>query len=210
MDTKEKILDTAERLFGEQGYGATSLRHIITEAGVNLAAVHYHFGSKEELLDAIVARKLAPLNAERMVLLDQAIATAEGGAVPIQAFLEAFLRPAVLRARQDPKFCKLMGRLHAEGLMPKMVHKNFQEIAARFLGGMRRTLPKLSDEEVSWRIHFMIGAMAHTLQGPPDYPGLLSPSFTDPEVLLRRIVIFLSGGFLAPAVEAERSSEVKA
>ena len=54
-DTKEKILDTAERLIGEQGYAATSLRQIIAQAGVNLAAVHYHFGSKEDLLDAVVA-----------------------------------------------------------------------------------------------------------------------------------------------------------
>ena len=61
-DTKEKILDTAERLIGEQGYAATSLRHIIAQAGVNLAAVHYHFGSKEDLLDAVVARKAAPVN----------------------------------------------------------------------------------------------------------------------------------------------------
>ena len=56
-ETQDKILDTAERLIGEQGYAATSLRQIIAEAGVNLAAVHYHFGSKEELLDAVVMRK---------------------------------------------------------------------------------------------------------------------------------------------------------
>jgi AcrR family transcriptional regulator len=210
MDTKEKILSTAERLFGEQGIGATSLRQIITEAGVNLAAVHYHFGSKEDLLDVIVARKLEPLNAERMTLLDQAMAAAGGGTVPIEAFLEAFLRPAVLRARNDPRFCKLMGRLHAEGLMPKLVHKNFQEIAARFLGGIRRALPAISDEEVSWRIHFMVGAMAHTLQGPPDYPGLPPAQPADAEMLLRRIVVFLSAGFLAPAAQITGAVEVKA
>jgi len=65
-DTKEKILDTAERLIGEQGYSATSLRHIIAQARVNLAAVHYHFGSKEDLLDAVVARKATPVNDARL------------------------------------------------------------------------------------------------------------------------------------------------
>ena len=172
IDTKEKILDSAERLFGEQGYGATSLRHIIAQAGVNLASVHYHFGSKEELLDAVVVRKLAPLNTERMALLDRAEAAAGDGPLPIERFLEAFLRPAVMRAGKDPEFCKLMGRLHGEGLMAQVAAKNFREIAARFLGGMRRALPELSDGEAVWRIHFMIGAMAQTLKGPPEYPGI--------------------------------------
>jgi AcrR family transcriptional regulator len=60
-----KILDTAERLFGEDGYKAVSLRHITAAAGVNLAAIHYYFGSKEELLDELVMRKAVPVNEER-------------------------------------------------------------------------------------------------------------------------------------------------
>ena len=75
-DTKEKILDTAERLIGEQGYAATSLRQIIAEAGVNLAAVHYHFGSKEDLLDAVVVRKVTPVNEARMAWLERVEAEA--------------------------------------------------------------------------------------------------------------------------------------
>src|ERR1035438_3362606 len=65
-DTRIKILDTAERLFGEEGYQPVSLRHITAAAGVNLAAIHYHFGSKEELLDELVMRKAVPVNAERL------------------------------------------------------------------------------------------------------------------------------------------------
>ena len=69
--TKEKILDTAERLFAEQGIGATSLRQIIGVAGVNLAAVHYHFGSKEALLEAVFARRIERVNRERLEMLDR-------------------------------------------------------------------------------------------------------------------------------------------
>jgi AcrR family transcriptional regulator len=210
IDTKEKILDSAERLFGEQGYGATSLRHIIAEAGVNLASVHYHFGSKEELLDAVVVRKLAPINQERLALLDAAERAAAGAPVPIEDFLDAFLKPAVMRAGQDPEFCKLMGRLHGEGLMARMAAKNFREIALRFLGGMRRALPELPDEEAVWRIHFMIGAMAQTLQGPPEYPGMPAGNLADPEALLRRLVTFLSAGFRAPVTAGIQAVEVKA
>ena len=210
IDTKEKILDTAERLFGEQGYGATSLRHIIAEAGVNLASVHYHFGSKEELLDAVVVRKMEPINRERLALLDEAEAAAAGGLVPIEIFLEAFLKPAVMRAGKDPEFCRLMGRLHAEGLMARVVTKNFQAMVVRFLIGMRRALPDLADDEAAWRIHFMIGAMAQTLKGPPEYPFMAVGKLVDPEILLRRIVTFLSAGFLAPPTVDTKAIEVNA
>jgi hypothetical protein len=92
-----------------------------------------------------------------------------------------------------------MGRLHAEGLMPRVVVKNFQEIATRFLGGMRHTLPDLPLDELLWRIHFMIGAMAHALKGAPEIPGVTVSSPVDPETLLRWIIAFLSAGFSAPA-----------
>ena len=69
--TKERILDTAERLFSEHGYSATSLRSIIAGAGVNLAAVHYHFHSKEALLEAVILRRSVPANLERLALLDR-------------------------------------------------------------------------------------------------------------------------------------------
>jgi AcrR family transcriptional regulator len=70
-DTKTKLLDAAERLIGEHGYAATSLRQIISEAHANLASVHYHFGSKDELLDAVVMRRAAPVNDQRLALLDR-------------------------------------------------------------------------------------------------------------------------------------------
>lgn len=208
-ETKDKILTTAERLFGEQGYSATSLRQIIAEAGVNLAAVHYHFGSKEELLDAVVVRKLAPINAERISLLDQAITEAGTKPVSIEQYLEAFLRPAVMRAGRDPEFSKLMGRLHGEGLMARVVVKNFQEVAARFMNGMRQALPDLPEDEAVWRIHFMTGAMAHMLKGPPDYPGVLVGSDVDSETLLGWLVAFVSAGFRAPATRSTAIKEAK-
>jgi AcrR family transcriptional regulator len=210
LETKERILDTAERLFGEQGYGATSLRQIIAEAGVNLAAVHYHFGSKEDLLDAVVVRKLAPINDERLAMLDAAVAAAGVKAVTIEQYLEAFLRPAVMRAGRDPGFCKLMGRLHGEGLMPRVVVKNFQQVAVRFMSGMRQALPDLPEDEAIWRIHFMTGALAQTLKGPPDYPGVMVGSAADPETVLRWIVVFLSAGFRTPAAQDAGVVEAKA
>jgi AcrR family transcriptional regulator len=195
VDTKQRILDTAERLFGEQGFGATSLRHVIAEAGVNIAAVHYHFGSKEELLGAVVARKVDPINQERLTLLAQASG--------LEGILEAFLRPALVMAAADPATCKMMGRLHAEGLMPMIARRHFQDVAFRFLAVLRGALPDLPDEELTWRIHFLIGAMANAMQRPPLYPGIEARETNDPELLLRRMVTFFSAAFRVPATQPD-------
>jgi len=83
-------------------------------------------------------------------------------------------------------------------------------VAARFMSGMRQALPDLSEDEAIWRIHFMTGAMAQTLKGPPDYPGVMVGSAADPETVLRWIVVFLSAGFRAPATHGAGTLEVKA
>jgi AcrR family transcriptional regulator len=197
IDTKQKILDTAERLFSSQGYDATSLRHIIAEAGVNLAAIHYHFGSKDELLDELIMRKAGPVNRERMARLDQVEAEAAGRRPSLEKVLEAFLLPMSEAADRNPQFVRLMGRIHAEGLMQSVVRRHFQEIIARFFSAMRKAVPELPEQEFLWRVHFMVGAMAHTMCGAPDYTwASLDPS--DFQTRMARLVTFLSGGFRAP------------
>src|SRR5579862_5407368 len=126
VETQEKILDTAERLIGEQGYAATSLRQIITEAGVNLAAVHYHFGSKEELLEAVVTRKVGPVNEARLAALEQVEQQAGDCRLDLEKVLGAFFHPTAAVAARNPQFVRLMGRIYAEGLMPQLVQKHFR------------------------------------------------------------------------------------
>lgn len=197
-DTKQKILDTAERLFGEQGFGAVSLRHIIAEAGVNLAAIHYHFGSKEELLLEVVMRKVQPVNERRLALLDRAEAEAAPGAPPVEKVLEAFLLPPALLAGQSPDFMKLMGRLHAEGSATAIFLKHFEPMINRFREAFQKALPDLPEEERAWRTHFMIGAMAHMLTGPPERRPATSGE--DPCLVAGYLIAFLSGGLRAPAL----------
>src|SRR2546428_8870540 len=92
-DTKQRILDTAERLFSQNGVATTSLRQIIAEADVNLAAIHYHFRSKDALLDAVLVRRLEPVNRERLSRLN----TCEQAPGPpgLECVLRAFIAPAV-------------------------------------------------------------------------------------------------------------------
>jgi AcrR family transcriptional regulator len=194
LDTKQKILDTAERLIGEQGYAATSLRQIIAEAGVNLAAVHYHFGSKEELLDGVVLRRAGPVNEARIALLDRIEAESGDGAPAVERVLEAFLLPTAEAASRHPEFVKLMGRMLFEGLMPGIAQRHFQVATGRLLGALRKALPDLPDDELRWRVHFMIGAMAHTMCGTPEFPKMIAGP-GDFRTRMERLVTFLSAGF---------------
>jgi AcrR family transcriptional regulator len=194
-DTKEKLLDAAERLIGEHGFAATSLRQIISEAGANLASVHYHFGSKDELLDAVVMRRASPVNDRRLALLDSYEAEAAGGAVPVPRILEAFLLPMAQAAGRNPQFVRVMGRIVAEGMILSVVEKNFHELLFRFSAALRKSLPALSDEEFRWRMLFMQGAMAHAMCGTPG---------SDFERRIGLLVRFLSGGFDAPPSEVQK------
>lgn len=89
-DTRERILDAAERLFMESGYEGTSMRMITGEAEVNLAAVNYHFGSKEALLREVFRRRLSWLNRERLSALNELEEKANGEPLKPSAILEAF------------------------------------------------------------------------------------------------------------------------
>lgn len=205
IETKQRIMDAAERLFAEQGYASTSLRHIIAEAGVNLAAIHYHFGSKEDLLDQLVTRKSTPVNAQRLALLDRFEAEAAPQPAPLEKVFEAFLGPVFHQVVHQPEMVKLMGRLYGEGLMPALIKKHFEPMIQRFLTALRQAVPDLPEEELDWRIHFMIGSMAHTLHGPPEI--LRVGGDETPARLAERLVAFLSGGFRAPV--AEKAQVVK-
>ena len=191
-DTKQKILDAAERLIAEQGYAATSLRQIIAEAGVNLASVHYHFGSKEELLDELVVRKAGPVNQTRLALLDRYVAEFIGAPVPVEKVLHAFLAPMVETGNRNPQFVRVMGRIVIEGLLPRVIQKNFQTVLPRFVGALREALPYLDEEEFQWRIHFMTGTIAHTMCAAPE---------GDFGARIERLIVFLSAGFRAPAAK---------
>src|SRR5438067_1416930 len=140
IETKERILDTAERLFAERGYGATSLRSIIGEAAVNLAAVHYHFHTKQGLMDAVLQRRLEPVNRERIALLDEC---ERSDARPrLECVLAALIEPP-LRLARDPghaAFVKLMGRILADS-DAALIRKHFGAVIERFLAALHRAMP---------------------------------------------------------------------
>jgi AcrR family transcriptional regulator len=115
LDTRERILDAAERLFMAHGYEGTSMRQITGEAGVNLAAVNYHFGSKEALIQEVFRRRLDWLNDERMRVLDAMEAEADGKPLKpsqiVDGFFGTLLRMADDERRGGITFLRLLGRM---------------------------------------------------------------------------------------------------
>ena len=205
--TKERLLDSAEHLFSRQGFSATSVRQITAAARVNLAALNYHFGSKERLISAVFARRLGPLNEERIGLLEHCCRESEGGIPSLEGSVRALVGPA-LRLSRDParggeQFMLLMGRAFSEPGhgVDELVLRQFEGLARRFFPVFRHHLEDLTEEAFYWRIHFMIGAMAYTMAAP-ERLHLISGglcSFEDPEVVVDRLVAFLVAGLRAPA-----------
>jgi len=202
IPTKDRILDAAEELFAEQGF-ATSLRAITATADANLAAVNYHFGSKDALVEAVFERRLGPLNRTRLELLD----ALEGGdhAPPLEALVEAFVGPA-LRMSDDPqgaRFMRLFG--HALGQRDdrilRLLTGQFEVIRQRFSAAFAGALPHLDATEVIWRMIFTVGAMAHTMALSDKLPALTRGACDalDVEETVRRLVPFIAGGLRADA-----------
>ena len=204
------MLDAAELLFGERGYGATSMRDITKAAGVNLGAIHYYFRSKEGLLEAVVERRAGPVNRERLEMLAAAEREAGVKRVSIERVMEAFLLPA-FHGTTDPQqgaaLRRLMGRLHLEaGLLPIVMRKNFGPVIARFSVVLKGALPGVTAEDIFWRMLFASGAMARTLTGMEDIEIVSDGKVKagDPEAVVRKLVAFLSAGFRAGIQEKKR------
>lgn len=205
VDTRDRLLDVAERLFAEHGFDAVSLRAITTEAEANLAAVNYHFGSKEALIEAVVARLVEPVNRKRIELLDGMKRSEQCDARSIvMAFIDPVLEAAARGIEGDNRFFKLMSRCMAarDERVSKLVMRQFPEVVARFVVIICECCPGVSSNTAHLRLLFMAGAMAHSLFHY-DKLAILSqgrcelPSF---EVLREEMLIFLAAGLTAQEV----------
>lgn len=205
MDTPTRILEVAEEMFSEQGYHAVSLRSIMRACGANIAAVHYHFGSKEAVLERIFEMRCATINSARAELLDACV---EGAGRPplLEQVLEAYFLPALVLPDGDERVRRFM-RLRAAvahekaELSQKLVAKYFNTISERFIAILKKALGHLSPQDVYWRFHFLLGSQYYTLANPGRIQtlsnGLCDPS--DSDRAIRELVAFAAAGLRAPA-----------
>ncbi len=206
-DTKARILDAAESLFADHGFPATSLRDITQEAGVNLAAVNYHFGSKEALLISVLERKIAPVNRTRLAQLEALETAAGADPVPTEDLVRAFLTPLFetwgKHGQGLPKFMKLVGRIHAEvdqDVRTKFI-KQFDTVLQRFSAAFHRGLPHLDAIEVQWRVLFLVGSMAHTMTWGGSIVTMDGQVCHDPEEIFEALIQFSTAGMGAPVLQ---------
>lgn len=210
IDTRERILDTAERLFMESGYEATSMRQITSEAAVNLAAVNYHFGSKEALMQEVFRRRLGWLNQERMRVLNEL--EAEAGGKPLKpslivdAFFGTLLRMGDDEQRGGKNFLRLLGRTMTDPseFIRAFMANEYAEVVERYKQAFFKALPDVPQAEILWRFNFMLGATSYAIAGIDTLCVIadFKVDSVDREVrfdhLLPRLMSFLIGGLRAP------------
>lgn len=162
--TRLRILDTAEVCFAQRGFDGTSLREITAQAGVNLGAVNYHFGSKAGLFDEVLRRRVEPINEQRHALLDAAIARHDPEPAPLEEMLEAFLRPPVeaLGTPARGTILVLIRRVNEGTIDPAQFDELFGAVMRRFTI-LRTRIEPVSDQEFQGRMRFMVGGTIHLL-----------------------------------------------
>jgi AcrR family transcriptional regulator len=166
---KLRLVVAAEELFAERGFEAVSVRDITKRAGMNIAAVNYHFGSRDGLVAGVMTRYVTPINDERLAGIEALERRWSGKAVPLEEILEAFVRPLVTQVRKselsERLFLKLVGRMFGEqaSAMPPLVEEQFKQVLSRYVKTLSLSLPHLAVDEIVWRMHFVIGAMVHTM-----------------------------------------------
>ena len=204
-ETRTRILDAAEELFMQHGFEGTSMRLLTARAGVNLAAVNYHFGSKHALIEAVFRRRLDPMNQARLAGLEAL--EAQGRAAAPEAIIRAFLSPT-LRLVEDAKgggrnFTRLLGRAYTEPAKPirQLIGQIYAPVMDRFKGALARALPQTPPEELVWRVHFMFGTFAYTLAATDTVQliaGCKPEDRYDARLLEERLTAFLNAGLNAP------------
>ncbi|MEN8264718.1 MAG: TetR/AcrR family transcriptional regulator [Nitrospirota bacterium] len=169
-DTKQRILDAAEYLFAHDGYRGTSLRAITGKARVNLAAVNYHFGSKETLLEEVIRRRLLPLNRIRKERIEEVRENArkKGKKPDVKAVLLAFIEPTLLfkeSSSEAENFVTFIGRsiTDPDDTVRQVFHRFIKPLFHLLFETSCEALPEHPKDLVFWRLHFTIGSLFHTL-----------------------------------------------
>lgn len=220
--TRDRILSTAESLFMRHGFDGASMRQITAEAQVNLAAVNYHFGSKEALIQEVFKRRLHHLNQARLDALTALEREAGDQPVKPSRILDAFFGTLLRMAKDEPvsgpTFLRLLGRTLTDpsDFIRAFLSSEYQHVIERYKAALFKALPDVPQEDIIWRFHFMLGATAYAIAGTDTLRVLTSweapagghlESTDDIDRLIPRLMSFLIGGLRAPLPEIEQGTK---
>ncbi|NBB79742.1 MAG: TetR family transcriptional regulator [Verrucomicrobia bacterium] len=201
--TALRILAAAEKIFARGGYRAMTLREVTREAKVNLAAVNYHFGSKSNLMRAIIRERFEPINVERLRLLDQSIQAHSPAPVPLAEIFDALLRPMFFfgnnSSKGGPSLTQIIGRALAEpaDLLRNLHREFFEELSRRFMAELRRSCPDLDETTLQYRFFLSINTMIGTFIDQVCLEAISGGklSHVDSDRMLRELTDFTVAGF---------------
>jgi len=205
--TRTRIIHAAEEILAEHGLEGLSLRTVTKRASVNLASVHYYFGSKEGLVTALVADHFTPINQARLRMLDAALARAVGGHPALEEVVDAFVEPLLVAhvPAGDPRATTVRRAVGQMLAMPpdfsdRLFRDTYRTIAGRFHAALRASLPHLSPADIYWRMHFAVGTLAYLLTHGHLLPDLSENhcGLSNLEEARSRIRDYICGGFRQP------------
>lgn len=211
MTTKDRLLDSAEQLFGDKGITATSLRDVTTLASANLASVNYHFGSKEALLAAVFERRFRPMNDRRLEILSGFEEAAGERAVSLEQILWAWLEPPFHMRHESgdagERYMRVVSRVYADPThsIHELFLRQFETVRSRFHDAFARVLPTVSSYEITRRMHYCIGSLAHTFCWCQQIPSLCSTAEPSSDEVLHSLVAFAAAG-MGAATDFEKLS----
>ena len=198
FSTKDRILGAAEELFAQHGFAGTSLRQVTSRADVNIAAVNYHFGSKENLVNEVFRRRKDEMSAHRLAAMKTALEQHPGELEPI---LAAFVEPALAIAQDrhgGAAFVRVVARAYAEknDSLRKFLSDHYGHVLRDFAKAIAACVPALSKEELYWRLDFLAGALTYAMA---DFGLIKRPTGTAEkahrERAARELIRFAAAGF---------------
>lgn len=211
--TPDRILDAAEQLFARRGFHGVSVRDITSEAGVDVALVNYHFGSKMDLYTDVLARRSQLLNQERLDMLEAARRAAHPRPPETEAIVNAFTYPLLNRsARGGPGWKSYFAIIAQVNNSPEfggvLMTRHFDPVVQIFIDALRESLPGADDRDIYWAYHFLSGALTLTFAetGRIDNlsHGLCRSS--DLDSVHERLVPYVAAGFRALCENTKRST----
>lgn len=198
--TVNRLLDTAERLFGQLGYDAIGMRQLAEEADVNLGAATYHFGSKENLYVKTFMRRFHPTNAERLRLLRKAEDEAGGDPLPVETIVKCMLRPPFESGLEHPAFLKFLARnlLMPPPFIHAAIHKELEPNVEAFIAALKNALPNIPEDLLHLRSMFAMGALLMFSVHAGEMPGMQNAKVR--EAVLREMVGYVTAGLKSKPV----------
>lgn len=212
LEPRERIISAARDVFIEQGFDLATVREITLRANVNVAAINYYFGSKDELISEVLNIMMEPYTNARVAALEDCEASASPAIPSLEDVAEALVRPMVQFSR-DADGARPLTRLILQiRSRPREVTTRFfvrrvDPAVFRFIDAFGRAVPHLTRTEVFWRYNFSIGAVMQVLIDSDHATYRLKQlsgglcNTDDDEEIIAQLVAFVCAGFTAPAAK---------